>query len=273
VPVFINHNITVGNKTDKKTGELIPLDTSQYVNLPIPEKGKEGLISLGYVWSNKRPHAWNSLHPTQGYGLLAEVNYANKNLFGNFSYTRFKTDMYANIPIGKTALYFRLKTMMYSGQPPAQSFLGLTDDEPIYISGIGPSEFLPENHNPRGWSGHRLGDKLIYGSLEYRLPIAPKTASVNLISDFGNAWSADKEKEKQDNINHHHKSCMADRAGGYWCRPVLGYAAREKKFSVYNKSGQNQACPSQRCSSHLIPVQHPNKKKMPLLLPFHLTRP
>ena len=193
---FINHNITVGNKTDKKTGELIPLDTSQYVNLPIPEQGKEGLISLSYIWSNKRPHAWNSLHPTQGYGLLAEVNYANKNLFGNFSYTRFKTDVYANIPIGKTALYFRLKTMMYSGQPPAQDFLGLTDDEPIYISGIGPSEFLPENHNPRGWSGHRLGDKLIYGSLEYRLPIAPKTASVNLISDFGNAWSADKEKEK-----------------------------------------------------------------------------
>ncbi|MBT3675545.1 MAG: BamA/TamA family outer membrane protein [Candidatus Marinimicrobia bacterium] len=192
---FFNHRVTVGNKTDKKTGELIPLDTSKYVDLPIPEQGKEGLISLRYVWSNKRPHKWNFLHPTQGYGVLAQVDYANKNVFGSFSYTRFKTDMYANLPVGKTALFFRIKTMMYSGKPPAQDFLGLTDDEPIYISGIGPSEFLPENHNPRGWSGNRLGDKLIYGSLEYRVPIAPKIASFNLISDFGNAWSSDIDKE------------------------------------------------------------------------------
>jgi hypothetical protein len=193
---FINHNITVGNKTHKKTGELIPLDTSQYVNLPIPEKGKEGLVSLGYLWSNKRPHAWNSLHPTQGYGLLAEVSYANKNIFGNFSYTRFKTDMYANIGIGKTALYFRMKTMVSSGQPPAQDYVGLTNDRPLYIGGIGPSELLPENHNPRGWSGYRLGNKLVFGSAEYRLPVVPKLISLNIISDFGNAWSKNTEKEK-----------------------------------------------------------------------------
>ena len=193
---FINHSITVGTKTDKKTGELIPLDTSEYVNLPIPDPGKEGMISLGYIWANKRPHAWNGLHPTQGFGLQAQVDYANKSLFGEFSYTRFKADMYANLPVGKTALFFRLKTMMYSGQPPVQDYLGLTDDQPIYISGIGPSVFLPENHNPRGWSGHRLGDKLIFGSIEYRFPIAPKIISLNLISDFGNAWFTDSEKEK-----------------------------------------------------------------------------
>lgn len=192
---FIGHDITVGSKTDKDTGGLIPLDTTKFVNLPVPEAGKEGLISINYTWSNKRPHRWNALHPAQGYGLQAQIDYANKSMFGDFSYTRFTTDMYANLPVGKTAFFVRLKTMMFSGQPPAQDYLGLTDDHPLYISGVGPSVFLPENHNPRGWSGHRLGDKLIYGSMEYRLPIIPKTVSFNLVSDFGNAWYSGTDKQ------------------------------------------------------------------------------
>ncbi len=192
---FISHDITVGTETDKKTGELIPMDTSKFVNLPKPESGKEGLISIAYTWTNKRPHRGNALHPTQGFGFQSQVDYANKSLFGSFDYTRIMADMYANLPVGKSALFFRIKTMMYSGRPPAQDYLGLTDDQPIYINGIGPSVFLPENHNPRGWSGHRLGDKLIFGSLEYRLPIIPKTLSFNFVSDFGNAWSSNNDKE------------------------------------------------------------------------------
>jgi len=193
---FINHKVTVGTKTDKKTGELIPKDTSDF-DLPIPDEGKDGYLSLNYFWSNKRPHAWNGLHPTQGFGIYAQADYANKSLFGDFSYTRLTTDSYVNLPFGKTALYLRLKTIIQSGQPPKQDEVLLTDDKPIYL-GNGHTflnEFLPENHNPRGSTGFRLGDRLIFGSVEYRLPIAPKFLSLNLISDFGNAWYSGKEKE------------------------------------------------------------------------------
>ncbi|SVA50663.1 uncharacterized protein METZ01_LOCUS103517, partial [marine metagenome] len=65
---------------------------------------------------------------------------------------------------------------------------------PLYIQGLGPSELLPENHNPRGWSGYRFGNKLIFGSLELRQAVGP--LSFNLISDYGNAWSSNIEKEK-----------------------------------------------------------------------------
>ncbi len=194
---LINHDVTVGTRTDKKTGKLIPRDTSQYVNLPIPDAGNDGYLSIGYLWSNKRPHKWNGLHPTQGFGLYAKADYANKSLFGNFSYTRFTTDGYFNLPVGKTAFYFRLKTVALSGQPPAQDYVGLSDDAPIYLNAPLPTfdEFLPENHNLRGWSGYRLGDRLIFGSLEYRLPVVPKIFSMALISDFGNAWYSGQEKQ------------------------------------------------------------------------------
>ena len=89
----------------------------------------------------------------------------------------------------------------YEGSAPAQKYVGLTDDQPIYFNGMGDvSSFFPENHNPRGWSGYRLGDRLIYGSLEYRMPIVPKSISLNFVSDFGNAWWSSEKTEKKDMV-------------------------------------------------------------------------
>ena len=194
---IVNHNVTVGKETDKETGELIPLDKSSFVDLPVPESGNDGFLTIGYQWLNRRPHKINTIAPKDGFGISGLVDYANKDLFGDFSFTRLEGDFFANIPVNKSGSlvsYFRLKTMAVSGKPPAQEYVGLTDDIPIYIQGIAPSRFVPENHNPRGWSGYRLGDKLLFGSAELRQAAGP--ISLNLISDFGNAWFSKSEKEK-----------------------------------------------------------------------------
>jgi len=105
--------------------------------------------------------------------------------------------VFANVPVnkdGSVVAYFRLKSMLVSGKTPAQEYVGLTDDVPIYLQGAAPSRFIPENHNPRGWSGYRLGDKLLFGTAELRQAMGP--ISLNLISDFGNAWFSNSEKEK-----------------------------------------------------------------------------
>ena len=135
--------------------------------------------------------------PKDGFGISGLIDYANKSLFGDFSFTRLEGDLFANIPVnkdGSLVAYFRLKSMMVSGKPPAQEYIGLTDDEPIYIQGVAPSRVVPENHNPRGWSGYRLGDKLLFGTAELRNAAGP--ISLNLISDFGNAWFSNTEKKK-----------------------------------------------------------------------------
>ena len=194
---IVNHNVTVGKETDKETGELIPLDQASFVDLPVPESGNDAFVTVGYQWLNRRPHKINTIAPKDGFGISGLIDYANKSLFGDFSFTRIESDVFANLPLnkdGSLVAYFRLKSMMVSGKPPAQEYVGLTDDKPIYLQGLAPSRVVPENHNPRGWSGYRLGDKLLFGTAEIRNAIGP--ISVNLISDFGNAWFSNSEKKK-----------------------------------------------------------------------------
>lgn len=192
-----NHTPVVADSISQATGIWINRDSTSYQHLPIPERGKEGIISLSYQWINRRPHKWNLLHPTQGYGIYGRFDVASSNLFGSFDYRRLTTDAFINIPVRKTAIFIRLKTVTQFGSPPAQDYIGLTEDFPIYLNAplTATSDVLPENHNPRGWDGYRLGDRLVFGSLEYRLPLVPKVISVALISDFGNAWFSGKQKQ------------------------------------------------------------------------------
>ena len=38
-----------------------------------------------------------------------------------------------------------------------------------------------------------VGDQLVFGTLEYRLPFIPRTASINLVSDYANVWNKNKQ--------------------------------------------------------------------------------
>ena len=132
--------------------------------------------------------------PLQGFGVNIKYDYGDSSFFGDFSYSRIKMDSFANIPISmgpiKSAVYLRAKSIKQSGSPPSQYYVGLTNDQPIYLNGLGDmSSMIPENHNPRGWKGFAIGDQLIYGTAEYRLPVIPQTLSFNLISDYANVWN------------------------------------------------------------------------------------
>jgi hypothetical protein len=169
--------------------------------LPDPEEGKELILSLNYNWLNRRPHAENVMLPKQGYGVLAELDYANKSLFGDFTYTRLGTESFMNFKLpGPGVLYGRLKTQIMLGDPPAQDALALTRDPSIYLRFL----VAQESHNPRGWDEVRLGDRLVFGTMEYRIPFIPEfpinilgftlgSTSIALFSDFANAWKSDEE--------------------------------------------------------------------------------
>ena len=184
------------------TGEWFPREEKIYGEMPIPEAGREALFSLEYRWVDRRPHALNNLLPRKGKGLMLRAEKATSSVFGTFDYTRLTADGFVNIPVGPTAFFLRVKGVALSGAPPAHDYLGLTNDAPVYLSvplgDLAPSlsEFLPENHNPRGWSGTRLGNRLVFGTAEYRVPVIPKVVSLALISDFGNVWNNGEEADK-----------------------------------------------------------------------------
>jgi len=189
---------------DYDTKEFIPRNPNEFQKLPIPEEGKEGIVSVNYRWLNRRPNNKNTSIPNQGFGLQGSINYANKKIFGDFSYTQIEVDVFSNLKIlGPITLYSRIKSQAMLGKPPAQDSLGLTKDFPIYFP-IGIVDLgilnIPEIYNPRGWGGVRLGNRLVFGSLELRVPLVEElpinffgfslgSITGALISDFGNAWN------------------------------------------------------------------------------------
>lgn len=180
--------------------------------LPIPESGKEGILSLAYWWLSRRPHKSNVYLPHHGGGIMAMGDLAMSNVYGDFSYRRFTLDSFANIPLGPLAVFARGKTIFLEGKPPAQEYVGLSNDIPLYFpwaqgQSLGGIVGFAENHNPRGWDGVRLGDRLVFGTVELRLPVVPKLPVVNvlgvtfgsitaaLVADVANAWVAGEDLE------------------------------------------------------------------------------
>ncbi len=171
---------------------------------PTPDEGKEGLLSLSYTWINRRPHKSNADLPKNGWGLNASYKMANKNIYGDFNYSRMESDAFINLPTGFGALFLRGRYHKIAGSsPPSQEVVGLSNDWTLYFPGNVGALLGPESMNPRGWEGIRFGEQAYMGTAEFRFPMIPKFPIVNvlglslgsitgaLIADYGNAWDKD----------------------------------------------------------------------------------
>ena len=130
--------------------------------------------------------------PKTGHGISFSIDHANSSLLGDMDYTRFTSDAFINNKAGGMILYGRIKTVSMEGTPPNQNTLALTEDTPIYFP---TDNILAEDEvmNPRGWRGSRLGDRLVFGTLEYRA--GSEKVSLALISDIANAWISGQDLE------------------------------------------------------------------------------
>jgi hypothetical protein len=190
-----DRNANVIKDVDDETDKLIYLDSTDFRYLNMPVSGKEGLISLSYTWLSRRPHKRNAMIPKQGQGVDLTLEYANSGLYGVFDYTRITTDVFINfLPHKKSpvVIFGRIKSVtMLGDKPPPQDMPAITNDTPIYMGGsniFGSDEVI----HLRGWDDWRLGDRLVFGTVESRIG-APQ-ASLAAFLDFGNAWYAGGEK-------------------------------------------------------------------------------
>lgn len=200
-----NHTLTAAvSLFEREFREIDDLDIYGYPEfgqeLPFdPEAGKEGLLTLNYRWLNRRPHLGNNSLPKNGWGLDLKADFADGDFYGDFTYRRFTGDSFVNIGAGSGAFYLRGKATALYGDPPAQEYVGFSNDIPVYLFGNTGIPGLPENINPRGWDGLRLGDRVLFGTAEYRFPLASSLPvdffgfsageiTGAIFSDFGNAW-------------------------------------------------------------------------------------
>ena len=162
--------------------------------MPNPRSGNEFKIRVFYEWLNRRPHAINAMIPKQGYGAIIGIEHANSAIYGEFDYTRISADMFINIsPIDDmpVALFARLKTISVIGDNiPSQDLPAITNNSPIYLMGQNVLG-IHETIHLRGWNDWRIGDKLVYGTIEPR--IGGNQFVLACYVDFGNVWYSDGE--------------------------------------------------------------------------------
>jgi hypothetical protein len=168
--------------------------------LPQPEEGNESLFGLNYRWVNRRPHRDNITLPGHGWGVNLNSTFALGGSFGDFNYQRYSLNTFINQKLPGGVLFLQLKGTLLEGDAPAQDYVGFTTDFPIYSAGANDlAELFPENHNLRGNDEIRLGDRMLLGTVEFRLPFLdglPLSAfgfevgqiTASLFSDFGDAW-------------------------------------------------------------------------------------
>ena len=207
-----NHVLQANLFLQERKIEFHGAESDASATLPKPEEGKEGIVSLFYAHVNRRPHRRNLDLPRHGWGALGQLDVSSAKLYGDFSYQRLTLDSFANLRLGPAAFFLRGRVMGLKGEPPAQEFVGLTNDLSIYLPGAGIQPLggvvgFVENHNPRGWHGVRLGNRLIFTTAELRFPLIPKFPLMNilgftfgaittaLVADVANAWYAGEEKK------------------------------------------------------------------------------
>jgi hypothetical protein len=174
--------------------EYIYIDSTKY--LPMPISGAEALFSASHMWVNRRYHKNNSMIPTQGQGLMFSFQFANSSIYGDFDYSLITADAFINYKFHEkfpVVMFSRVKSIMMLGDnPPPQDMPAITNDTPMYIGGnnvLGTDEVV----HLRGWNDWRLGDRLIFGSLEARL--GNNKFILAQFIDFGNSWYADQESD------------------------------------------------------------------------------
>jgi hypothetical protein len=188
-----NANLIKG--LDDAGEEYIYIDSTKY--LPMPLSGAEALFSASHMWLNRRYHKNNSMIPTQGQGLLLSYEFSNSSIYGDFDYSLITADAFINYKFHEkfpVVVFGRVKSIMMLGDnPPPQDMPAITNDTPIYIAGnniLGTDEVV----HLRGWYDWRLGDRLIFGSLETRL--GNNKFILAQFIDFGNSWYAGKESDE-----------------------------------------------------------------------------
>ena len=127
---------------------------------------------------------------------MLSFQYANSNIYGDFDYSLITADAFINYKFHKifpVVMFGRVKSIMMLGDnPPPQDMPAITNDTPFYIAGnniLGTNEVV----HLRGWNDWRLGDRLIFGSLEARL--GNNKFILAQFIDFGNSWYTDQESD------------------------------------------------------------------------------
>jgi len=134
----------------------IPFTVDTFPNLPGINGGNTLPLTLAFIYNSRL----DVTRPTQGWSLIAEVEYVDRSLGSDYEFTRFSVDASYLLPLltRRQLLAFRLGGV---------HMIGDLDDIPFYeLTDLGGGDTL------RGFFGERfLGKSRVLGTVEYRLKL------------------------------------------------------------------------------------------------------
>ena len=147
-------------------------DDLEATGLLQPEAGTRAELRLGLTARRQRPYRYNDLYPLDGIGLRARVTGGFPVLGGDAEFVRPDLSAFWVSPrVGIGRFYAFGRATAQFGETLAQDFVGLAryDDIDLQLPFVEPIT-LSDTERVRGYRRYAVGDRLLFGTVEYRLP-------------------------------------------------------------------------------------------------------
>jgi hypothetical protein len=155
-----------------------PFDPEAFVDIetttPLlpPEAGYRAELRFGLTAKHQRPYRFNNIYPLDGTGLRVRTTIGLPVLGAETNFVRPDVQSYWVSPemgIGRFYLYGRAQAQF--GRTLAQDVIGLSryDDIDLQLPMLEPVT-LSDTERVRGYRSYAIGDRMLFGTIEYRLP-------------------------------------------------------------------------------------------------------
>ncbi|TVQ67361.1 MAG: hypothetical protein EA360_02335 [Balneolaceae bacterium] len=141
--------------------------------LGFPESGWQNDLRIGMRIQKQKPYLHNLIHPLNGWGVEPRITAAAAFLGGETEFIRTDLTAYAVLPApGSTRFYLYGRAIAQSGNAFVQDYIGFSRFDEIEIGAALPGldVLYTDAERVRGFSDYVTGDRLFFGTLEYRIP-------------------------------------------------------------------------------------------------------
>lgn len=155
--------------------------------LGLPDSGWQSDFLLGLRMKSQKPYVHNNIHPLDGWGFEPRITIATKAMGGKTEYIRPDIRAYTILPaIGNSRFYLYGRAIAQEGNSFNQNYIGFSRYDELQFGDLVPGlDFIySDTERVRGFGDYVTGSRMLFGSLEYRMPLlnSLQTEFLGLIS-------------------------------------------------------------------------------------------
>ncbi len=170
--------------------DVTPLNASAFADradgLPVPEAGRQTSVRISLRRRTLRPYRDNQTHPLDGWGLRSRVTAAVRGADFDQGYLRYEGSAYMILRgPERHRLFVHGRFRSQRGTSLPQDFVGLSRYDAIQVDAGGLITWVSsESDRVRGYRRIAIGSNVLFGSIEYRVPLVPslRTELLGLLS-------------------------------------------------------------------------------------------